>query len=85
MTLSTLSSDERKALYNLSQHPEFWILKKVLADWAKAADSVSDIDLTSDVPAQVAGRQHTIKAIDALLSDLQIIDKPRVPKINTHE
>jgi hypothetical protein len=80
-----LSKDEQLALYKLSRYPEFWILKKILADWAHATDSVTDIVLSSDVPAQVAGKQQTLKAVNTLLADLDVIDKPREPKIDTHE
>jgi len=79
-----LSKEEQLALYNLSRYPEFWVLKKVLQDWERATNTVDDIDLETS-PTQVAGKHYTLKAIRTLLAELSVIDKPREPKINTHE
>src|SRR5205823_1206361 len=69
-TLMNLTAEKHKALYALSRYPEYSVLKEILADWAKESNSVSDIDLNSDVAAQVAGRQHTMKMVDTLLGTL---------------
>ena len=79
-----LSKEEQLTLYNLSRYPEFWVLKRILQDWERATDSVGDIDLETS-REQVAGKHSTLKAIRALLADLSVIDKPKEPKINTHE